>query len=292
MNEGPALVRSGQLLYTDDVGKTPAASAASPPGTASRRRSRAESPDRAQSPGAPRRRLRRRRRRRRPHRQIPQAFFKEEAKRLRFDRPSYLQARGPPRRRRRLLPRRPDAAKIDAGQALVRDVLAGGPVQLLGCAARADERRRRCRRRPGAPGPGPSSSALPVERRPGRRRGALPLPPPAGTARSSSAQAGLDAYVPSLSARLVSYKGLLTSPQFADFYADLTDPAFETGHRHLPPPLLAPTPSRTGRSRQPFRLTRATTARSTRSARTATRSSAYARGLNPPLPGGDLLTPK
>src|SRR5437016_2148085 len=42
-------------------------------------------------------------------------------------------------------------------------------------------------------------------------------------------QAGLGAYPLTLSGRLVGYKGLLTSPQFAAFYPDLDDPAFETG---------------------------------------------------------------
>ena len=39
----------------------------------------------------------------------------------------------------------------------------------------------------------------------------------------------LSVYLPSLSAKLVSYKGLLTCPQLADYYADLSQPAFETG---------------------------------------------------------------
>src|SRR5205085_4312783 len=39
----------------------------------------------------------------------------------------------------------------------------------------------------------------------------------------------LDVYIPSLSARLVSYKGLLTSFHLADFYLDLSDPSFESG---------------------------------------------------------------
>jgi glutamate synthase domain-containing protein 1 len=99
--------------------------------------------------------------------------------------------------------------------------------------------------------------------------------------------AGLRAYLPSLSARLVSYKGLFTSPQLADFYADLSDPAFETGiatfHRRystntFPNWTLA----------QPFRMTchngEINTVRTTRNA-----VHAFARGLNPPLPGGDLL---
>ncbi len=101
-------------------------------------------------------------------------------------------------------------------------------------------------------------------------------------------QAGLDVYIPTLSARLVGYKGLLTSHQFADFYPDLADPAFETGlalfHRRYstntyPNWTLA----------QPFRLLchngEINTIRTTRNA-----VHAYARGLEPPMPGRDLLT--
>src|SRR5262249_44784115 len=41
--------------------------------------------------------------------------------------------------------------------------------------------------------------------------------------------AGLDVYIPSLSARLVSYKALATSPQFVKFYADINRDDFESG---------------------------------------------------------------
>ncbi len=103
-------------------------------------------------------------------------------------------------------------------------------------------------------------------------------------------QEALDVYVPSLSARLVSYKGMLTSFHLADFYADLVDPAFETGlaifHRRYstntyPNWTLA----------QPFRFSchngEINTVRTNRNA-----VHAYSRGLEPPLPGSDLLTPK
>src|SRR5581483_6240377 len=102
--------------------------------------------------------------------------------------------------------------------------------------------------------------------------------------------AGVDVYVCSLSPKLVSYKGLLTCPQLADFYPDLQNPAFETGvaifHRRystntFPNWTLA----------QPFRLSchngEINTVRTNRNA-----VSAFARGLRPPLPGGELLTPK
>ena len=94
----------------------------------------------------------------------------------------------------------------------------------------------------------------------------------------------------SLSATLISYKGLLTSFHLADYYPDLSNPAFETGlaffHRRYstntyPNWTLA----------QPFRLSchngEINTVRTTRNA-----VSAFSRGLTPPLPGGDLLTPK
>jgi glutamate synthase domain-containing protein 1 len=101
--------------------------------------------------------------------------------------------------------------------------------------------------------------------------------------------AGLDVSIPTLSSRVIGYKGLLTGPQFADFYPDLADPAFETGlalfHRRystntFPNWALA----------QPFRLLchngEINTIRTTRNA-----VRAYARGRVPPPPGRDLLTP-
>jgi glutamate synthase domain-containing protein 2/glutamate synthase domain-containing protein 3 len=101
---------------------------------------------------------------------------------------------------------------------------------------------------------------------------------------------GLNAYVCGLSARLVGYKGLLTSPQFADFYADLHNPAFESGivtfHRRYSTNTF---PNWT--LGQPFRFSchngELNTVRTNRNA-----VSAFARGLQPPLPGGELLTPK
>ena len=82
----------------------------------------------------------------------------------------------------------------------------------------------------------------------------------------------------------------MSSPQLADYYADLQNPAFETGiatfHRRystntFPNWTLA----------QPFRLSchngEINTVRTTRNA-----VHAFARGLQPALPGNDLLTPK
>jgi glutamate synthase (ferredoxin) len=106
--------------------------------------------------------------------------------------------------------------------------------------------------------------------------------------RACAREAGLDLYTVTLSSRLVGYKGLLTSRQFIDFYPDLADPSFETGiayfHRRystntFPDWKLA----------QPFRLAchngEINTVRTNRNA-----VQAFARGLNPPLPGGDLLS--
>src|SRR5262249_6678224 len=107
--------------------------------------------------------------------------------------------------------------------------------------------------------------------------------------RQRLSEAGLSAYVPSLSSRLVSYKGLLTSQQLAEYYPDLLDPSFETGlgifHRRYstntyPNWTLA----------QPFRFSchngEINTVQTNRNA-----VHAYARGLEPPLPGRALLTP-
>jgi glutamate synthase (ferredoxin) len=100
----------------------------------------------------------------------------------------------------------------------------------------------------------------------------------------------LDVYIPSLSTRLVSYKGLLTSFALCDFYADLTDPSFESGlsifHRRYSTNTYP-----NWNLGQPFRFSchngEINTIRTNRNA-----VHAYARALEPPLPGNDLLTPK
>jgi glutamate synthase domain-containing protein 2/glutamate synthase domain-containing protein 3/glutamate synthase domain-containing protein 1 len=100
--------------------------------------------------------------------------------------------------------------------------------------------------------------------------------------------AGVNVYICSLSCRLVSYKGLFTSPQLIDFYADLTNQAFETGlaifHRRYSTNTY---PNWT--LGQPFRLSchngEINTIRTNRNA-----VHAYSRGLEPALPGRDLLT--
>jgi len=218
---------------------------------------------------------------------IPQSFTKEEAKRLKFEGARYLKpednlAVGV------VFISEADKGRQEQARALIRNALAGGPVQLLGVRAVPT-----------------NDDALPA-----RARGTRPAAIEQFLFRVTGAEdvaerwlylrrlelrqqfkaAGLNAYIPSLSCRLVSYKGLLTSPQLADFYADLTNPEYETGiatfHRRystntFPNWTLA----------QPFRLTchngEINTVRTTRNA-----VSAFARGLNPPLPGGELLTPK
>ena len=217
---------------------------------------------------------------------IPQAFFREEAKRLRFEGARYLKpedalAVGV------FFFLDTDAARLDRARAVVREVLAGGPVQFLGFR------------------PVPTiNDALPVKAR-AVRPGAIEqvlfkvndmaaverwLFHRRLELRERCKAEGLGVYVCSLSAKLVSYKGLLTSPQLEAFYPDLSNPAFEVGiasfHRRystntFPNWTLA----------QPFRLSchngEINTVRTTRNA-----VSAFSRGLNPPLPGGDLLTPK
>lgn len=228
---------------------------------------------------------------------IPQAFFREEAKRLRFDgardlRPDDALAVGV------LFVFEYERARADRVRALVRESLTGGPVRLLGVrtvpthdAALPSKARNT---RPGAiehlifkvdGDPTAADRWLALRRLDLRQR---------------LLDAGLSAYVPSLSARLVGYKGLMTSGQLVDYYADLQDPAFETGlatfHRRystntFPNWTLA----------QPFRLTchngEINTVRTTRNA-----VSAFARGLpsregtsgapGSGVPGGELLTPK
>lgn len=218
---------------------------------------------------------------------IPQVFFKEEAKKLRLDGARYLKpedtlAIGV------IFFLDTDPAKIEAARAIFREQLSGGPVQLLGfrtIPTNEDALPKKARDvRPGAieqvlfKVQGDLAAA---ERWLFIRRLEL---------RERFVQAGLAVYICSLSARLVGYKGLMTSPQLGEFYKDLQDPAFETGvatfHRRystntFPNWTLA----------QPFRLTchngEINTVKTTRNA-----VHAFASGLKPPLPGGDLLTPK
>jgi glutamate synthase (ferredoxin) len=288
MNDGLALVRSGQLLYRDDVGSD----ACGIGGVAAR--------DGKASVEVVRKALLALKNV--EHRggicgaagdgagltcQIPQSFFKEEAKRLRFDQARYLKpedtlAVGV------FFFLDTDPAQIDRAKGIVREVLTGGPVHLFGWRIiptnedALPERAKNVR-------PKAIEQLLlrgeadidQVERWLYRKRLEL---------RHRFSQEGLDVYIPSLSARLVSYKGLLTSPQFIDYYPDLSRAEFESGiaifHRRYstntyPNWTLA----------QPFRFSchngEINTLRTNRNA-----VHAYARALQPPLPGNDLLTPK
>ncbi|HEY1376071.1 MAG TPA: hypothetical protein VGF55_04725, partial [Gemmataceae bacterium] len=215
--------------------------------------------------------------------QVPQAFFKEEAKKLRLDQARYLK---PEDRVAVGVVFFPEAGR-DPARAVIRDVLAKGPVHWLGWR------------------PVPTrDDVLPDLARKTRPQIEQLLLRVEGDADAAEAflyrarlemrhrfrQAGLDVYVPILSARLVGYKGLLTSHQFADFYPDLADPAFETGlalfHRRYSTNTYP-----NWSLGQPFRYSchngEINTIRTNRNA-----VHAYSRGLSPPLPGGDLLTPK
>ena len=289
MYDGLALVRSGQLLYDDDVGRDacgiggvaardgkPAAEVVKKAVLALKNMEHrggicGEAGDGAGITC-----------------QIPQTFFKEEAKRLRFDQARYLKTE------ERLAIGvffflDADPARIDQAKTLIKEVLSGGPVHLFGWRSiptNEDALPQRAKNvRPGAIEQllmRAEASVEEVERWLYRRRLEL---------RQRCDEAGLDVYVCSLSVRLVSYKGLLTSPQLADYYPDLSRPEFESGvaifHRRYstntyPNWILG----------QPFRLLchngEINTLRTNRNA-----VHAYSRGLKPALPGdGDLLTPK
>ena len=218
---------------------------------------------------------------------IPHTFLKEEARRLKFDGTRYLKpedtlAVGV------LFISENDTARQEQARALIRAAISGGPVQFLGFRTiptnedALPDRAKSVR-------PAAIEQVLlhvtgdPVETERWLYLRRLEL-------RETFKAAGLAVYLPSLSCQLVSYKGLLTSQQLADFYKDLSNPEYETGiaifHRRystntFPNWTLA----------QPFRMSchngEINTIRTTRNA-----VSAFARGLNPPLPGGELLTPK
>ncbi|MEJ5274732.1 MAG: glutamate synthase-related protein [Thermogemmata sp.] len=219
---------------------------------------------------------------------IPQAFFKEEARRLRLDGARYLKPED-------LLAvgviflMESDPVRQDRVRQLIRECIPAESFPLLGvrpvptCDDVLSARARSTR---------PASieqwlyrvnvpHEAEAERRLYRARLAL---------RARLAEEGLQVYIPSFSTRLISYKGLLRSPQLAEYYPDLTQPNFETGiaifHRRystntFPNWTLA----------QPFRMTchngEINTIRTNRNA-----VSAFARSLQPPIPGGELLSPK
>jgi glutamate synthase domain-containing protein 2/glutamate synthase domain-containing protein 1/glutamate synthase domain-containing protein 3 len=219
--------------------------------------------------------------------QMPQPFFKEQARALSLE------------GARRLLPEDRlgvgvfflhdrDEARRETAKGMIREALSGGPVTLFGW--------RPVPTRPDALPPESRASMPTIEQLLFKVEGGdvdaadrwlyhrrLEL-------RHLFAEAGLEVYVPSLSARLVSYKGLLTSPALCDFYADLTDASFESGlsifHRRYSTNTYP-----NWNLGQPFRFSchngEINTIRTNRNA-----VHAYARGLEPPLPGNDLHTPK
>src|SRR5262245_56839215 len=132
MNQGLELIRSGQLLYTDDVGKDACGIGG---GAAKDGKPTAEVIRKALT--APKAREHRGGGRAEPGDgagltcQIPQHFFKEEAKRLRFDQARYLRPED------RLAVGvffflDTDRSKIDRAKALIHETLADGPVHWFG----------------------------------------------------------------------------------------------------------------------------------------------------------------
>src|SRR5437588_3140819 len=157
--------------------------------------------------------------------QIPQAFFKEEAKKLRLDQARYLK----PEDRLAVgvvFIAESDAARRDQAKALIHEVVSKGPVHWLGwrpIPTHDDvlpELARRTR---------PQIEQLLLRVTGDLDAAELWLYHARLELRHRTKSAGLNVYIPTLSAMLVGYKGLLTSHQFADFYPDLADPAFETG---------------------------------------------------------------
>jgi glutamate synthase domain-containing protein 2/glutamate synthase domain-containing protein 1/glutamate synthase domain-containing protein 3 len=217
--------------------------------------------------------------------QIPQSFLRAEAQRLKLDGARDLRTESALGVGVFFVT---DKTRLDDYRTLVRKVLAGGPVRVLGfrmVPTNEDVLPSKARdSRPAAIEQAlftVSGDLDAAERWLFRQRLEL---------RHRFREAGLDAYVTSLSARLVGYKGLLTSHQFVDYYPDLSDPAFETGiayfHRRystntFPNWTLA----------QPFRALchngEINTIRTNRNA-----VQAFSRGLAPQLPGVDLLTPR
>lgn len=289
MYDGLALVRSGQLLYTDDVGRGAcgiggiAAKDGKPSHEVVKKALLAlknmehrggicgEAGDGAGMTF-----------------QVPQGFFREEAKRLKFDQGRYLKAED------RLgigvfFFLDGESSRIDEAKQIIKVTLSSDLIHIFGWRMvptvddALPQRSRDVRpgsieqlifRADGAPEE--------VERWLYRRRLEL---------RQRFLEAGLAVYMPSLSANLISYKGLLTSPQLAAFYPDLSKPEFETGiatfHRRYstntyPNWTLA----------QPFRfLCHNGEINTTRTNRNAVH--AYSRSFKPALPGsGDLLTPR
>ncbi len=219
--------------------------------------------------------------------QLPQSFFKEEAKKLRLDHARSLK----PEDRLAVgvvLVLENDPAKIADAKKSIKDALTSGPCTWLGF-------------RP-VPTNEDALPRLAKETRPGAiEHVLLKVEGDVNAAekwlyrqrlelRHRFAQAGLDVFISSLSTTLISYKGLLTSPQFVDFYADLHAEGFESGitsfHRRYSTNTFP-----NWKLAQPFRFTchngELNTIRTNRNA-----VQAFSRGLTPPPPGGDLNTPR
>ncbi|MGL4420174.1 MAG: glutamate synthase subunit alpha, partial [Gemmataceae bacterium] len=218
--------------------------------------------------------------------QIPQRFFRQEAQRLELPGAAELTdahrlAIGV------VFIFENDENKIATARRIIAEGLRGGPVEFLGfriVPTRDDILPRTAR-----------------ETRPGAIEQVLLQVTEEGTAtekwlyrarlelRVKLQAAGLEVYVPSLSSRLISYKGLLTSFHLGDFYPDLTHPDFESGiaifHRRYSTNTFP-----NWKLAQPFRFTchngELNTVRTNRNAVTA-----FSRGLEPPLPGNDILSP-
>jgi glutamate synthase domain-containing protein 2/glutamate synthase domain-containing protein 1/glutamate synthase domain-containing protein 3 len=219
--------------------------------------------------------------------QLPQAFFKEEARRLHFDQARHLRSEDRMAVGVFFFPN-VEESQLAPARALIYEVLAEGPLQILGWRVVPT-------RDDGLP-PESLASRPRIEQLLLRLEGAEP-----GKAelqlyrarlqlRHRIQTSGLNVYVCSLSALVVNYKGLLTSFHFNDFYPDLANPGFESGlaifHRRYSTNTYP-----NWELSQPFRYTchngEINTLRTNRNA-----VHAYARSLEPPLPGNYLLTPK
>ncbi len=233
--------------------------------------------------------------------QLPQPFFKEEARRLRLEghrslKPEHRLAVGV------FFFFDADAGKLDRAKGIVAESLRGTPFQLMGWRPVPVE--------DSVPPPeanmgrpviehlilrvekdtGSVTRPLVAEDLPALRELERSLYRVRLELRHRFNQEGLSVFVPSLSAMLINYKGLLTSFHLADFYKDFSDTAFESGlaifHRRYstntyPNWTLA----------QPFRLSchngEINTIRTNRHA-----VHAYSRALEPALPGVELHTPR
>ena len=238
---------------------------------------------------APRRRLRRRRRRGRADLPDPAGVLPGGGEETPA-RPGPLpQARRPPRRRRRSSSPTPTTPAAIRPRRSIRDVLAGGPGPLARLPAGADQRRRPAR--PGPPHAGrsieqlllrvegdPDAAELWLYRAPART--AAPLP--AGRARRLHPDALGPAGQLQGAAHQPAVRRLLPGPRRPGV-RDRASPSSTAATR--------PTPTRTGRSPSRSGCSchngEINTIRTNRNA-----VHAYARGLEPPLPGGDLLTPE